>query len=123
MWEPGQSSPSLSNCTYIDRTLLQALKWRAIAAFDVVTEFMLVIMPIVIVWPLQMAVNLKVQVIAAFTFRLGSVSLRLLNFQFLANQGGQRRCARHCARCVRRSVRFCKPPKSCHGTHHCLRRS
>jgi hypothetical protein len=49
----------------------QPLKWKTIAAFDVATEFMLMMVPVLIVWPLKMAKHLKIQVVSAFMFRIG----------------------------------------------------
>ena len=49
----------------------QTTAWAAIAAFDVLTELALMAVPMIIVWPLQMSFYLKLQVSAAFMFRLG----------------------------------------------------
>lgn len=49
----------------------QDRKWAAIAAFDTATEFVLIGIPLMVVWPLQLPFYLKVQVITAFVFRLG----------------------------------------------------
>nr|OQO17916.1 hypothetical protein B0A51_12471 [Rachicladosporium sp. CCFEE 5018] len=53
----------------------QSARWGGIAAFDVLTELTLIVMPFVIVWPLQMSTKLKLQVTSAFSFRLGVAAL------------------------------------------------
>jgi hypothetical protein len=42
-----------------------------ITAFDVATEVILVVISVFTAWPVQLALNLKFQVVLAFTFRLG----------------------------------------------------
>ncbi|OQO08166.1 hypothetical protein B0A48_06960 [Cryoendolithus antarcticus] len=55
----------------------QSARWGGIAAFDVLTELTLIVMPFVIVWPLQMSTKLKLQVTSAFSFRLGVAALAI----------------------------------------------
>ncbi|KAM0721383.1 hypothetical protein Q7P37_002307 [Cladosporium fusiforme] len=62
---------SNTSCTQNDPT------WVAIAAFDTATELVLVIMPFIVVWPLQLSFDLKVQVVVAFSFRLGVGALSI----------------------------------------------
>jgi hypothetical protein len=52
---------------------IQLLRWRLISAFDVITEGLLVVLTVFIVWPVQLSLELKLQVIIAFAFRLPSV--------------------------------------------------
>lgn len=49
----------------------QDTTWVAVAAFDAATEVLLVVLPILVVWPLQLSFDLKIQVVVAFSFRLG----------------------------------------------------
>lgn len=50
---------------------MQDPTWVAIAAFDTITELTLVILPAFVVAPLQLSLDLKIQVVLAFSFRLG----------------------------------------------------
>ena len=45
-------------------------RWRLITILDAGSEIILVLIPTVMVYPLQMALNLKSQVVLAFAFRL-----------------------------------------------------
>ena len=47
----------------------QDIRWAIISALDSFTELLLILMPSVVVWPLQLSFNLKVQVVTAFLFR------------------------------------------------------
>lgn len=49
----------------------QGRRWTVIASFDLLTEILLVLAPACLVWPLQMPMKLKLQVVSAFAFRLG----------------------------------------------------
>lgn len=49
----------------------QGTRWAFISALDCLTEALLVLMPLVVVWPLQLSVGLKTQVVTAFMFRAG----------------------------------------------------
>lgn len=49
----------------------QGIRWAIISALDALTELMLILMPSVMVWPLQLSFGLKVQVVTAFAFRAG----------------------------------------------------
>jgi hypothetical protein len=53
----------------------QGTRWAIISALDASTELLLILMPSVIVWPLQLSFGLKVQVVTAFAFRVGYVAL------------------------------------------------
>jgi hypothetical protein len=52
----------------------QGTRWAIISAFDSLTELFLILMPSIVVWPLQLSFNLKVQVVTAFVFRAGYVA-------------------------------------------------
>jgi hypothetical protein len=52
----------------------QGTRWAIISAFDSLTELFLILMPSIVVWPLQLSINLKVQVVTAFVFRAGYVA-------------------------------------------------
>ena len=49
----------------------QKKRWAFISALDSLTELLLVVMPCIMVWPLQLSFGLKLQVVTAFMFRLG----------------------------------------------------
>jgi len=49
----------------------QGTRWAIISVLDALTELLLIAMPSVIVWPLQLSFGLKTQVVTAFTFRAG----------------------------------------------------
>jgi hypothetical protein len=53
----------------------QGTRWAVISTLDASTELLLILMPSVIVWPLQLSFSLKVQVVTAFAFRVGYVAL------------------------------------------------
>ncbi|KAF2257664.1 hypothetical protein CC78DRAFT_527498 [Lojkania enalia] len=47
----------------------QVLRWRIITVVDIVIELLLIILPVLFVWPIQMKAYIKLQVIVAFGFR------------------------------------------------------
>lgn len=49
----------------------QDTRWAIISALDALTELLLILMPLVIIWPLQLSFSLKTQVVTAFMFRAG----------------------------------------------------
>jgi hypothetical protein len=49
----------------------QGTRWAIISALDALTEVMLILMPSIMVWPLQLSFGLKLQVVTAFAFRAG----------------------------------------------------
>lgn len=49
----------------------QRTRWALISALDCLTEVLLIFMPLVVVWPLQLSFSLKTQVVTAFMFRAG----------------------------------------------------
>lgn len=56
----------------------QDTRWAIISALDSSTELLLILMPSIVVWPLQLSFNLKIQVIIAFLFRAGLVASALM---------------------------------------------
>ncbi|KAJ9669586.1 hypothetical protein H2201_000453 [Coniosporium apollinis] len=58
-----------------------AARWKAVVALDVATELLFVILPIYLVWGLQMSRNLKLRVVLAFAFRIpvAAFALAFLN--------------------------------------------
>jgi hypothetical protein len=57
--------------SYADR--LQYLRWQVITAIDIITDTLVFILPVVMVWDLNMPTKLKYQVALAFSFRLPSI--------------------------------------------------
>lgn len=55
----------------------QMPRWRLITILDVGSEIILMLIPAAMVYPLQMAFNLKFQVVLAFAFRLPYVDILL----------------------------------------------
>lgn len=49
----------------------QGTIWAIISALDALTELLLILMPSIMVWPLQLSFSLKIQVVTAFAFRAG----------------------------------------------------
>lgn len=62
-----------------DKKSRQYTRWQAITAVDVLTELCICALPIVLVWPSQLARPLKFQVFLAFVFRLPLVGLSALH--------------------------------------------
>jgi hypothetical protein len=48
----------------------QFLRWQLITAFDVATEGILLLIVVFTVWPIQLALRMKCQVVSAFSLRL-----------------------------------------------------
>lgn len=55
-------------------TLSQNIRWVVITALDIVTEVILLVLPVYLVWHLQMKPSYKMRVIAAFCFRILYIS-------------------------------------------------
>jgi uncharacterized membrane protein len=49
----------------------QGPRWAIISVLDAFTELLLILMPSIMVWPLQLSFGLKLQVVTAFAFRAG----------------------------------------------------
>jgi hypothetical protein len=62
----------------------QPLRWRIITIFDVVSELLLIATAVIIVWPVQLTVSLKVQVVSAFLLRLPLVALSFLRLHYVS---------------------------------------
>jgi len=59
------------------------LRWRVISAFDILSEIILVAMPVYLIWGLATTISTKAAVVAAFSFRLLTIipiAFRLSNF-------------------------------------------
>lgn len=50
--------------------VIQFLRWQLITAFDAVTEGIILLIVITVVWPVHLALSRKFQVVLAFSFRL-----------------------------------------------------
>lgn len=60
------------------------LRYKVIVAFDVITEAFLAVLPIYLVWNVQMSVGFKLRVVLAFAFRLPVAVLSILFLHFFA---------------------------------------
>jgi len=67
--------------TYCRTRLLQ---WRITAAFDIVTELLLVILPTLFVWPIRIKRHIKTQVAIAFGFRLPLVAIIAVHLHYVS---------------------------------------
>lgn len=63
----------------------QYLRWQIITGFDVATEALLVLNTIMIVTPVQLALDLKFQVVCAFALRLPLIALAILRLHYVKN--------------------------------------
>ena len=52
---------------------LQFLRWQIVGAFDILMEVCWFVVPVVVVWKVQMRVTKKARVVARFALRLGYV--------------------------------------------------
>ncbi|KIW69402.1 hypothetical protein PV04_05281 [Phialophora macrospora] len=66
----------------------QFLRWQLITAFDVVTEGLLILIVICVVWPVHLAFSMKCQVVLAFSFRLVVAALAILHLHYIADYTG-----------------------------------
>lgn len=71
---PDQVRLSKTPSVRLETDPIQLLRWRLISAFDVITEGLLIVLCGLVVWPVQLSFDLKLQVIIAFAFRLPSVN-------------------------------------------------
>ncbi|KAH7077530.1 hypothetical protein BKA63DRAFT_601625 [Paraphoma chrysanthemicola] len=62
----------------------QLTRWRVIAAFDMLTELLLVILPVVFIWPIQMKRYIKLQVAVAFGFRIPVIGFAALHLHYVS---------------------------------------
>ncbi|KAF2843581.1 hypothetical protein M501DRAFT_1006112 [Patellaria atrata CBS 101060] len=65
-------------------------RWRIITAVDVVTELLLVLLPIILVWPIQMKKYIKFQVVLAFAFRIPVIGFSLAHLHFVSRYDSRR---------------------------------
>ncbi|QDS70900.1 hypothetical protein FKW77_006294 [Venturia effusa] len=61
----------------------QTLRWQLIGAFDSLTEVMIVILTLGLIWRLQMRLELKIKVVLAFTFRLPLVAIISVHSRYI----------------------------------------
>ncbi|KAH0845449.1 hypothetical protein AYO21_06154 [Fonsecaea monophora] len=66
----------------------QFLRWQLITAFDVITECILVLITVFVVWPVHLALAMKFQVVLAFAFRLPVAALSILHLHYVAKYTG-----------------------------------
>lgn len=60
------------------------LQWRLTAIFDIITELLLVVLPILFVWPIRMKRHIKTQVAVAFSFRLPLIAIAALHLHYVS---------------------------------------
>ncbi|OCK94407.1 uncharacterized protein K441DRAFT_660281 [Cenococcum geophilum 1.58] len=70
-----------SSASYLCKS--QMPRWRLITILDVGSEIILMLIPTAMVYPLQMAFNLKFQVVLAFAFRLPLIALSILHLHYI----------------------------------------
>lgn len=68
-----------------DRCPGQILRWGIVAALDSVLEFVIMILAVVLVWPLQMSFEIKLTVVFAFFFRIFVVVFALMHIARIAH--------------------------------------
>ncbi|KAF2818808.1 hypothetical protein CC86DRAFT_308447 [Ophiobolus disseminans] len=59
-------------------------RWRVIAAFDMLIELLLVVLPVVFIWPIHMKPYIKMQVGLAFGFRIPIIGFAALNLHYVS---------------------------------------
>jgi hypothetical protein len=62
----------------------QITRWRVIAAVDMLTELLLVLLPVIFIWPIQMKRYIKLQVAVAFGFRLPVIGFAALHLHYVS---------------------------------------
>ncbi|OCL14761.1 hypothetical protein AOQ84DRAFT_358631 [Glonium stellatum] len=77
---PSTHVPSAAQTTCIG----WILRYKLVVAFDVITEVLLVVLPIYLVWSVQMGVKFKLRVVLAFSFRLPVAVLSILFLHYFA---------------------------------------
>ncbi|KAF2106570.1 hypothetical protein BDV96DRAFT_533619 [Lophiotrema nucula] len=63
----------------------RVLRWRIIAAFDIFLEVLLVTLPVLFIWPIQMKGYIKLQVIVAFGFRLPVIGFAIAHLHYVSS--------------------------------------
>ncbi|ROW12262.1 hypothetical protein VMCG_00384 [Cytospora schulzeri] len=66
----------------------QFLRWQIITAFDIITDVIACLLPLFLVWNLNMPFGLKFQVVAAFAFRAPLVIFSALHLASIRNYQG-----------------------------------
>ncbi|EXJ59876.1 hypothetical protein A1O7_04023 [Cladophialophora yegresii CBS 114405] len=79
---PGSIRGNAGSCAH------QFLRWQLITAFDVVTEGVLILIVICVVWPVHLSFAMKCQVVLAFSFRLLVAVLSILHLHYIAEYTG-----------------------------------
>ena len=82
---PARPDPPL----YTDPTYFQITRWYTFTALDLLTELLLLILPVHIVWGLQMPLKKKAMIIAAFYLRIPVIGIsigRLIYTTHLCNR-------------------------------------
>ncbi|TID26479.1 hypothetical protein E6O75_ATG00972 [Venturia nashicola] len=63
----------------------QTLRWQLIGAFDSLTEVMIVILTLGLIWRLQMRLELKIKVVLAFVFRLPLLAIISIHSRYITH--------------------------------------
>ncbi|KAE9986179.1 hypothetical protein EG327_004429 [Venturia inaequalis] len=64
----------------------QTLRWQLIGAFDSLTEVMIIILTLGLIWRLQMRLELKIKVVLAFIFRLPLVAIISIHSRYITRE-------------------------------------
>ena len=68
---PGTRKPDhLPIMEYTRTDSVQLLRWSIVAGLDTLFELIIVVLSVVLVWPLQMPLDIKLTVVLAFFFRI-----------------------------------------------------
>ncbi|KAF2026158.1 hypothetical protein EK21DRAFT_12166, partial [Setomelanomma holmii] len=78
------SGPDQKSAVKLQQCHDKLTRWRVIAAFDMVTELLLVALPVIFIWPIQMKRYIKLQVAVAFGFRIPVIGFAALNLQYIS---------------------------------------
>ncbi|KAF2639092.1 hypothetical protein P280DRAFT_550562 [Massarina eburnea CBS 473.64] len=63
----------------------QILRWRIVVVLDVVSEGLMCLLPVILIYPLQMPFRRKAQVVAAFSFRLPIIAVSITHYFSIQN--------------------------------------
>jgi hypothetical protein len=66
----------------------QLNRWRVIAAFNIFTELLLMLLPIFFIYPIQMKMYIKLQVVIAFGFRVPVIAFAAAHLHYVSNYAG-----------------------------------
>ncbi|ORY59964.1 uncharacterized protein BCR38DRAFT_443484 [Pseudomassariella vexata] len=88
-WGVGSIIGLAINCSAVDiltdnntQCPQQYLRWKIITAIDIITELLICLLPIALVWSLNMSFNLKCQVFTAFSFRIPLIVASALHLAY-----------------------------------------